>query len=160
MLVVPAMPSGTPATMMTRWPGLGKAVAERNASRRGRPCRRGRARLRRPRNARPTPTDSLRPVARFGVIATTGGFGRSRATRIAVEPERGPADDRRQVERLGDLPRGVRDGVADRRSPARRRCAVEHRRDRSDRAPLPRRCGSWSRPLRPGICRRPIPPTA
>ena len=35
----------------------------------------------------PHTTDNLRPVTRFGVIATTGGFGRSRATRIAVEPE-------------------------------------------------------------------------
>jgi hypothetical protein len=35
----------------------------------------------------PHTSDSLRPVARFGVIATTGGFGRSRATRIAVDPE-------------------------------------------------------------------------
>src|ERR1700709_2832872 len=35
----------------------------------------------------PHTTDNLRPVARLGVIATTGGFGRSRATRIAVDPE-------------------------------------------------------------------------
>ena len=47
------------------------------------------------------------------MIATTGGFGRSRATRIAVEPDDGPADDRRQFQRLGDLPRGVGNGVAD-----------------------------------------------
>ena len=33
----------------------------------------------------PQTADNLRPVARFGVIATTGGFGRSRATRSAVE---------------------------------------------------------------------------
>ena len=35
----------------------------------------------------PHTTDSLRPVMRFGVIATTGGLGRSRATRSAVDPE-------------------------------------------------------------------------
>jgi hypothetical protein len=35
----------------------------------------------------PHTAESFRPVARFGVIATTGTFGRSRATRIAVEPE-------------------------------------------------------------------------
>ena len=35
----------------------------------------------------PHTTDNLRPVAMFGVIATTGGFGRSRATRSAVDPE-------------------------------------------------------------------------
>ncbi len=46
MLVAPGVPSGTPATMMMRWPGLGEALAEREACRRGSPCRRGRARRR------------------------------------------------------------------------------------------------------------------
>ena len=35
----------------------------------------------------PQTSASLRPVVIFGVIATTGGFGRSRATRTAVVPE-------------------------------------------------------------------------
>ena len=36
----------------------------------------------------PQATESLRPVARFGEIATIGSCGRSRATRKPVEPEK------------------------------------------------------------------------
>ena len=35
----------------------------------------------------PQTRESLRPVARLGEMATTGDFGRSRATRSAVAPE-------------------------------------------------------------------------
>ena len=60
----------------------------------------------------PHTTDNLRPVARLGVIATTGGFGRSRATRIAVEPDEVQQMIADRFQRLGDLPRGIRDRVA------------------------------------------------
>ena len=86
MLVVPGVPSGTPATMMTRWPAL--ANPSRNAIEPARLTMSSRS-LASSATTQCTPqtADSLRPVARFGVIATTGGFGRSRATRSAVDPE-------------------------------------------------------------------------
>jgi hypothetical protein len=86
MLVVPGMPSGTPATMSTRWPARTKP--SRNAIE---PARSTMSSWSRASSATtqctPHTTDSLRPVAMFGVIATTGGLGRSRATRTAVEPD-------------------------------------------------------------------------
>ena len=51
-----------------------------------------------------SPHTTICALYEFGVIATTGGFGRSRATRIA-STRRGPADDRRQFPAFGDLPR-------------------------------------------------------
>ena len=41
----------------------------------------------------------------------SGICGRSRETRKPVEPDAGPAHDRRKVERFGHLPRRRRDGV-------------------------------------------------
>src|SRR5258705_312790 len=86
MLVVPGMPSGTPATMITRWPALAKpsrkAMEPARSTMSSWSCASSATT-----QCTPHTTDNLRPVARFGVIATTGSFGRSRATRIAVEPE-------------------------------------------------------------------------
>ena len=86
MLVVPGEPSGTPATMMTRWPARAKpsrkAMLPARLTMSSRSCASSATT-----QCTPQTTDSLRPVARFGVIATTGGFGRSRATRSAVDPE-------------------------------------------------------------------------
>ena len=59
----------------------------------------------------PQTTDSLRPVATFGEIATIGSCGRSRATRRPVEPETVQQTIAGEVERLGDLARGGGDGV-------------------------------------------------
>ena len=86
IFVVPGMPSGTPATMMTRWPAFAKP--SRNVIEPARLTMSSRS-LASSATTQCTPhtADSLRPVARFGVIATTGGFGRSRATRSAVDPE-------------------------------------------------------------------------
>ena len=67
----------------------------------------------------PQTSDNFRPAATIGEIATIGGFGRSRETRMPVEPELGPADDGREIERLGHLPRRRRDRVGAGSLPAR-----------------------------------------
>ena len=59
----------------------------------------------------PQATASLRPVATLGDSATIGTCGRSRATRKSGRAGEGPADDRREVERLRDLARRGGDGV-------------------------------------------------
>src|SRR5436309_2066863 len=86
MLVAPGVPSGTPATTMTRWPALAKpsrnAMLPARSTMSSWSCASSATT-----QCTPHTNDNFRPVARFGVIATTGGFGRSRATRIAVDPE-------------------------------------------------------------------------
>ena len=86
MLVAPGVPSGTPATMMTRWPALAKPSLKA-------------MRLARSTmsswswassvitQCTPHTTDSRRPVAMLGDSATIGGRGRSRAMRRPVEPD-------------------------------------------------------------------------
>ena len=86
MLVVPGMPSGTPATMMTRSPA--RAKPSRNAMRQARStmsswsCASSATMQWTPHTAA-----RRRPVATLGEIATIAGPGRSRATRSAVAPD-------------------------------------------------------------------------
>ena len=95
----------------------------------------------------------------FGVIDTIGD-----CRALAGDPQRGragggPAHDASEVERLGDLARRRGDGVGAGRL-RRDALGIDDGRDRSDRLRPPWRCGPWSRPLRPDIARRRIPPTA
>ena len=110
MLVAPGVPSGTPATMMTRWPALAKpslkAMRQARSTMSSWSCASSATT-----QCTPQTSDSLRPVARLGEIATIGGFGRSRATRSPVEPENVQHTMAGEIERLGDLPRRRRDGV-------------------------------------------------
>ena len=82
MLVAPGVPSGTPATMMTRRPAFAKPSL--NAMRQARStmsswsCASSATT-----QCTPQTSDNFRPVERFGEIATIGGSGRSRATRQA-----------------------------------------------------------------------------
>ncbi len=86
MLVVPGARNGTPATMMTRWPARAKPSLKAIEPARLTMSSRSLASSATT-QCTPQTAESLRPVARLGVIATTGGFGRSRATRSAVDPE-------------------------------------------------------------------------
>ena len=86
MLVAPGVPSGTPATMITRSPGSAKL--SRKAMRQARLTMSSWSRASSATTQwTPQTSDNLRPVESFGEIATIGGFGRSRATRSAVEPD-------------------------------------------------------------------------
>src|SRR5437763_1127559 len=86
MLVAPGVPSGTPATMMMRWPALAKP--SRNAMRQARSTMSSRSRASSSTTqCTPHTTASRRPAVTLGEIATIGDCGRSRATRITVEPE-------------------------------------------------------------------------
>ena len=107
----------------------------------------------------PQTSASRRPVETFGVSATIGGCGRSRATRSAVEPEEVQQTIAGKVERLGDLPRGGRDrvGAGRLRLGALR---VDDGAVESGRSRPPRRCGSSSPPPRPDTGRPRTPPTA
>ena len=86
MLVAPGVPSGTPATMITRWPALAKPSLK---ARRQARCTMSSWSWASSATTQCTPhtSDSLRPVSRLGEIATIGGCGRSRATRRPVAPE-------------------------------------------------------------------------
>ena len=112
MLVVPGAPSGTPATMMTRWPALAK------------PSRKAMLPARLTMSSRSLRVfgDHAMHAPDRGQFAPGGEIRRDRHHRrlrpLARDAQRrrartGPADDRGQIERLGDLPRGVGDGVAD-----------------------------------------------
>ncbi len=94
----PGVPSGTPATTMIRCPAF--ANPSRNAiRRRDRSCRPGRGRLPQSRNEHPRRTASRRPVETFGEIATTSGFGRSRAMRCAARSSPTTSSKRRRRDR-------------------------------------------------------------
>ena len=80
------VPSGTPATMMTRWPALAKPSLKAMRQARSTMSSRSWASSATT-QCTPQTSDSRRAVARLGEIATIGDFGRSRATRNAVEPE-------------------------------------------------------------------------
>src|SRR6266540_3649625 len=95
MLVAPGVPSGTPATMMTRWPDWAKPSAK--AMRQARSTMSSWSRASSATTQwTPHTSASLRPLAR------DPQRGRAR---------RGPAHDRGEIEGLGDLARGGRDGV-------------------------------------------------
>ena len=102
MLVAPGVPSGTPATMMTRRPALAKPSA--NAMRLARStmsswsCASSATT-----QCTPQTSDNRRPVAIFGEIATIGGVRPLARHAQAGRAGKGPADDRRQIERFGDL---------------------------------------------------------
>ena len=131
ILVAPGVPNGTPATMMMRSPAHGEAFAEGECAGPRRPCRRCHAHLRRRRECTPQTTARRPAVSRFGVIATIGGCGRSRATRSAVAPERGPGDDRVEIERLGDICRAAAAMASAPVASGSARCASRCRGDRS-----------------------------
>ena len=87
MLVAPGVPSGRPATMMTRRPALAKP--SRKARRQARSIMSSWSRASSATTqCTPQQAESLRPAATLGEIATIGTCGRSRATRSAVEPEK------------------------------------------------------------------------
>jgi hypothetical protein len=86
MLVAPGVPSGMPATMITRRPAFTKPSwkARRQARSTMSP---GSLASSVTMQWMPHATESLRPVPMFGDSATIGTCGRSRATRKPVEPE-------------------------------------------------------------------------
>ena len=110
MLVAPGVPSGTPATMMTRWPALAKpsvkAMRLARSTMSSWSCASSVIT-----QCTPHTTASRRPVAILGDSATIGGRGRSRATRKRGRAGRGPAHHGGEIERIGDVARGVGDGV-------------------------------------------------
>ena len=82
----PARPSGTPAVMMMRSPGLAKP--SRQAIAQARSNIRSRSSGSSPKTqCRPQTSDSRRAVATTGDMAMIGVCGRSRAARMAVVPE-------------------------------------------------------------------------
>ena len=110
MLVAPGVPSGTPATMMTRRPALAKPSL--NASRQARSTMSSWSRASSATTQwMPQATESLRPVERLGEIATIGTLRPLARHAQAGRAGAGPADDGRKIERLGDLARGRGDGV-------------------------------------------------
>src|SRR5947207_13878690 len=107
-LVAPGVPSGRPATTMTRWPG--SANRSLNAIRQARSTISFSSRASSSMTQwMPQTTDNFRPAASIGEIATIGHFGRSRDTRSPVEPEQ--VNDRSEIEGLGDLARRSGDRI-------------------------------------------------
>ena len=110
MLVAPGVPSGTPATMMTRWPALAKPSL--NASRQARSTMSSRScASSATMQCTPQTSDRRRPVESFGRDRHD-----RRARPLAGDPQSGraragPADDGGELERLGDLARRRGDGV-------------------------------------------------
>ena len=86
MLVAPGVPSGTPAVMMMRWPGSAKPSSR--AMRQARETMSSRSWASSVRTqCRPQTSARRRLVAVMGVSAMIGTVGRSRDTRMPVEPE-------------------------------------------------------------------------
>src|SRR5688572_17274938 len=86
MLVAPGVPSGTPHTMITRSPALAKPslneMRQARLTMSSRSCASSVTT-----QCTPHTNDNFRAVLTLGDRAIIGDFGRSRATRTAVEPD-------------------------------------------------------------------------
>ena len=159
MLVAPGVPSGTPATMMTRWPALAKPS------------------LKAMRQARSTMSSLVVRVLGDDAMhapdqrqpAPGRDVGRQRHDRrpAAARARRASAVEPDEVQQTMAARSSVsaiwRAAAAMASAPVASgsaRCAVDDGAVERRRSPPPRRCGSWSPPPRPDIGRPPIPPTA